>query len=260
MLTILLASAGIGVLAGFLAGLLGIGGGLVIVPLLSWMLMHDSPEHAMHLALGTSLATILLTGLSSVIAHQRRGVVRWRLVSLLAPGLLLGAWLAGRHVAAVDDQLLSMVFAGFCVLAAMSLWQSGTLAVAYRVASFVHALVAVLIGGVSAVVGIGGGSLTVPWLHRSGVTIHQAIGTASACGLPIALAGALGYWVAGQTVEPLPAGSFGFIHGPAFVGIVSTSVLMAPVGAWCAHRLDRSSLQRVFSVLLLGVGVAMILR
>lgn len=260
MLMLFIASVGVGVLAGFLAGLLGIGGGLVIVPLLSWMLWSMSPDHAMHLALGTSLASILLTGLSSVWAHQRRGAVRWRLVAWLAPGLLLGSWLAGRHIAAVDNRLLSWLFAGFCVLVAVSLWQSATRVRVTRLAAMVHLPAGLLIGGTSAVVGIGGGSLTVPWLTRAGVTIHQAIGTASACGLPIALAGALGYWMAGLTVHSLPVGSVGFIHLPSFAGIVSSSVLMAPVGAWCAHRLDRSSLQRVFSVLLLGVAVAMVLR
>jgi uncharacterized membrane protein YfcA len=252
---------GLGSLAGLMAGLLGVGGGLVIVPVLIWaftLLGFDS-EVLVHLAVGTSLATIVVTSLSSIRAHHRRGAVRWELVRRLSPGILLGSLIGALVADWMSSEWLRRVFAVFVLIVGTRMLLGLNVRVGLQLPGPTGMWGAGgVIGAVSALVGIGGGSLTVPFLHASGVGMREAVATSSACGLPIALAGGLGFVWTGWSQPGLPQGSTGFVYWPAFAGIVLTSVLFAPLGARLAHRLPVRALQRVFAALLLGVGVKLL--
>jgi uncharacterized membrane protein YfcA len=252
----------LGAVAGLFAGLLGVGGGLIIVPVLLWLFSSKgmAPGVVMHLAVGTSLATIIVTSLSSIAAHQRRGAVQWRLVGLLTPGILLGAWSGAWLADLLSTLWLQRVFAAFAILVSMQM--------AFGFAVSAHrslpgrsgmSVAGGLIGAVSAIVGIGGGSMTVPYLHWNGVAMRNAVATSAACGLPIALAGSVGFLVVGWGDGALPEGSGGFLYGPALPGIVITSLLFAPLGARLAHSIPVSALRRVFALLLFAVGIRLLL-
>jgi len=257
----LLAScAALGVFAGVIAGLLGVGGGLIIVPMLVAMytLQGFPAELNMQLAVGTSLATIVFTSLSSAGAHHRRAAVDWPIVMQLSAGILLGAWLGGVVAHWLGGVLLALVFGVFELAVAVQMAFGGPPA-AHRAAPgrARNALAGLVIGAVSALLGIGGGTLTVPYLVWHKVEVRRAVGTSSACGLPIALVGALGFVLVGRGVEGLPPGSSGFVYWPAALAVSVTSVASAPLGAWLAHRLDQASLKRLFALFigLLGAWI-----
>lgn len=258
-LTAWLLYAGTGACAGFLAGLLGIGGGMVIVPalLLSFHWQGLSPAVSTHLAVGTSLASILLTAVSSVRTHHLRGAVDWPLLQRLVPALMLGS-LLGAQVAHLLParwlQVLIGLFAlwtGWRMLAARAVVpQSRPLPARWRLASASGS-----IGAASALFGIGGGSLMVPFLCHHGVRMQRAVGTAAAAGLPIALAGSVGFIVSGWAVAGLPAGATGYVFWPALLGLAATSLVAAHWGAQAAHRLSPARLKRVFGLVLVAVGL-----
>lgn len=258
----LLAYLATGAVAGLLAGLLGIGGGLVIVPALAWLFLQQNfaAPTLMHFAVGTSLATIVLISISSLLAHHWRGSVHWHAVRSLTPGIVAGAlggaWLAGR----ISSPGLGMAFGVFEILVAIQLL-TGTEPAPHRAlpGRAGLGLAGGVIGIVSALLGIGGGTLTVPFLLWNRVDIRLAVGTAAACGLPIAIAGAAGFALNGLQVSPQPGLNVGFIYWPAVAGIGITSILLAPVGARLAHYLPRMTLRRVFALLLALVGLKMIL-
>jgi uncharacterized membrane protein YfcA len=253
---------GLGAVAGLIAGLFGVGGGLVIVPVLLWAFTAQGfdPTHLTHLAVGTSLATIIVTSISAVHAHHQRGAVRWVLVQQLAAGLLIGAFAGAKLAKMLPASTLQLIIGGFALWVSWRMFKGHT---AQQQAECLPSLPAQVgasgvIGVASAIFGIGGGSLTVPYLSRYGVPMQQAVATSSACGLPIAVAGALGFALFGSTVSHLPAGAVGFVHVPAFIGISVASVLTAPWGARLAHRLPAATLKRLFSILLLVVGLVFI--
>ena len=255
------AYGGLGLVVGFLAGLLGVGGGLIIVPVLIMLLHAHGLAAGMEpqLALGTSLASILFTSLSSVRAHHRHGAVEWTLVSRIAPGIVVGT-LAGAMLAAqMSASVLKVFFVVFLFYAATQMWldfkpaphrslpgRSGT------------TLAGGVIGAVSSWVGIGGGTLSVPFMLWHNVPLHRAIATSAAIGFPIALAGAAGYVLGGWHAGGLPSGSLGFVYLPALAGIVLGSVLTAPLGARTAHRLPVRPLKRVFALLLFTLALRMV--
>ncbi len=250
-----------GGVAGLMAGLLGIGGGLVIVPALAMLLARQGvpAAHVMHVAVGTSLASIVPTAVSSLLAHDRRGGVDWPVVRALLPGILAGglggAWLAGR----VSSPGLALIFGVFELLVAAQLWL-GLQPDAHRAlpATAGMTLAGGVIGSLSALLGIGGGTLTTPFLLWHGIDIRRAVGTSASAGLPIALAGASGFAWSGWGV-PLALGwTTGFIYWPAVAALLLASVPMAPLGARLAHTLPRSWLQRGFALFLLLVGVKMV--
>ncbi|MCP3870173.1 MAG: sulfite exporter TauE/SafE family protein [Gammaproteobacteria bacterium] len=251
----------VGSAAGLLAGLLGVGGGLIIVPALVWLHLGNGFDNAVviHTAVGTSLATIIVTSISSIRAHHKRGAVRWPLVMQLTPGIIVGAWLG----AGIADQLptlwLQRVFACFVITVGIQM-ALGARTEAHRGLPSLPGmtLVGSAIGTVSAIVGIGGGSLTVPFLNWCSVNIRQAVATSAAVGLPIAVAGTIGFVFTGLGEPALPPGSTGYVYWPAFFGISLASYLLAPLGAKIAHSLPLASLKRVFAVLLLGVGAKML--
>lgn len=252
----------IGALAGVLAGLLGVGGGLVFVPALyyAFQSMGFHQGLLLHLALGTSLATILFVSLSSIRAHHRRGAVRWPLVVQLAPGILLGTLFGSVVADHLSTFWLQRVFCLFAIGVGLQMLLAAQAHGRFDLPGRLgQGLAGGIIGGVSALVGIGGGSLTVPYLTACRLSIREAVATSSACGLPIALAGSVGYLWMGWTSPLLPPRSLGYIHWPALLGLSIAGVLAAPLGAYLAHTLPTSLLKRFFGLLLLTLGVRMLL-
>ena len=252
----------LGLVAGILAGLLGVGGGLVLVAALAWLLplFGVPPEVAMHAALASSLASIVLTAASSARAHARRGSVLWPTVAWMVPGLLLGAWLGSGVAVKLDAQTLRWIVAGYCLLAA---WQTGFgRSRAPADGSEVPAprgwpmsAAGGGIGVLSALVGIGGGSMTVPLLVWRGVKPVRAVGTSSACGVAIGLSAAVGYALHAPS-GALPAHGIGYVYLPAAIGVAVASVLAAPWGTCLAHRLSGNALRKVFALFLLLVALS----
>lgn len=257
-----IAYAGLGATAGVLAGLFGVGGGLVIVPVLALLFSRAAiaPEVIMHLAIGTSLATIVFTSISSVYAHHRRGAVRWPVVLRLAPGIILGAWLGAALADLLPSESLRIIFGVFELLVAVQLGLNLRASPHRSLPEWPGmGLVGGAIGSISAVVGIGGGTMTVPFLQWCNVPMRQAVATSAACGLPIALAGALGFVISGWSNNSLPALSSGYLYWPAFTGIVLASVTFAPLGARLAHTLPAAQLKRLFALFLAFLGLRMLL-
>ncbi|MFH7319573.1 sulfite exporter TauE/SafE family protein [Desulfurivibrio sp. D14AmB] len=261
MLTIIALYLGLGAVAGVLAGLLGIGGGLVIVPLLVFAFTWQGlpPEHLMHLALGTSLASIIFTAVSSFMAHHKRGAVRWEVVGRITPGALIGT-LAGTFLAAALSTAFLKIF--FALFLYFVTWQmlSGRKPQPGRELPGTAGMLGVGggIGVFSSLVGIGGGTLSVPFMLWCNIGLHQAIGTSAAIGFPIAVAGTIGYLLNGWQVTELPAWSLGYIYLPALAGIVAASVFTAPWGVRLAHSLPVAKLKKVFAILLLAVATRML--
>jgi uncharacterized membrane protein YfcA len=258
----LVAMLAVGALAGFLAGLLGIGGGIIIVAALVLLLpgVGVPREAVMHVALATSLTSIIATSISSSFAHWRRGsVIRPSLVRL-APGMLLGGWFGALVADQLDGDWLRFGVAGFCLIMA---WQLARKPAPSDTGAGVEPAGADLmpwgvgIGVVSALVGIGGGSLTVPLLIAKGARAVRAVGTSAACGLAIAVASAAGFAWYGRDVDGMPAWSVGYVYLPAALAIAATSVLAAPYGVAAAHRIGGAWLKRVFAMFLVAMGLAL---
>ena len=249
-----------GAIAGFMAGLLGIGGGLVIVPALAVLFgrLGFPADTVMHYAVGSSLATIILTSIASLLAHHRRGSVLWPVVRSMVPGILLGALASAWLAKQMSSTGLALVFGVFVMLVAVQLL-IGAKPAPHRQLPGVAALgiAGSVIGLVSGLLGIGGGSLTVPFLLWNRVDIRMAVGTAATVGLPIALAGTAGFVLGGLHANAQPGFNSGFVYWPAVAGIVLASIPMAPLGARLAHHLPRVALQRVFAVLLVIIGAKM---
>lgn len=253
----------LGAVAGVLAGLLGVGGGLVLVAALAWLLptVGIPREAAMHAALASSLASIVLTAAASARAHASRGGVLWPTVAWMAPGLLLGGWLGSGVAVRIDGGVLRYLIAGYCVLAAAQLLFGRARAAADGAVpaprGVAMGVAGVGIGAVSAVVGIGGGSMTVPLLVWRGIAPVRAVGTSSACGVAIGLASAVGYALHAPP-GALPQYAIGYVYLPAAVGVAMTSVLAAPYGMRLAHRLHGDTLKRVFAGFLVAVAVSLL--
>ncbi len=254
----------LGALAGLVAGLLGVGGGAVIVPVLVvlFQVQGFNDANIMHLALGTSLATIAVTSISSVVAHHRLGSLNWRTVLWMTPGLIVGAALGALLADQVASATLQRFFGLFEISVALyMLFGSVTKAAREQLIAVSELMLAgMFVGTLSALLGIGGGTITVPYLSWRGRIMREAVAVSSACGFPIALAGGLGYLLAGLDATALPALATGYLYWPAFVAIGSVSLIMAPHGARLAHRLPVQQLKRLFALVLLLVGVAMLIQ
>ena len=260
MTVLLIELLAIGLLAGYLAGFLGIGGGFVVVPALTWLFLQD-PETApwaIHMAVGTSLATMLVTSLSSILAHQRKRAINWPLVRSLAGGLLVGAVLGALIADHLEAGSLVRVVGVFAVLAGLQLIlgkkPTGEKPVPGQPGV---SLVGLVIGGVSSLIGIGGGALTGPWQLWHGIRAQNAVATSAACGYPIAIAGSASFLALGLD-GGLPQGALGYIHLPAFAGIAVAAALSAPLGAATVHRLPAATVRRVFGGFLILVGLRML--
>ena len=244
----------LGVGTGFLAGLLGIGGGMLMVPFITLILNGRgvAPDLAVKMAIATSMATIIFTSISSVRAHHKRGAVRWDIVKRLAPGIVLGAIVASMGVfALLKGSWLALFFALFVGFSATQMLLDKKPKPTRTMPGTAGQLGAGgAIGFLSGLVGAGGGFVSVPFMTWCNVPIHNAVATSAALGFPIALANAAGYVVSGQGVENLPRSSVGYIYVPALVVIACASVLMAPLGVRAAHALPIASLKRVFAGIL----------
>ena len=252
----------LGVCTGFLAGLLGIGGGMLMVPFITIILSGRgvAPDLSVKMAIATSMATIIFTSISSVRAHHKRGAVRWDLVKGLAPGILLGGGLASLGLFAVlKGSSLALFFAAFVGFSATQMVLDKKPAPTRQVPGAAGLLGAGgVIGLLSGLVGAGGGFVSVPFMTWCNVAIHNAVATSAALGFPIALANVIGYVIAGQRVLGLPAHSFGYIWLPALGVIALCSVMTAPLGAQAAHRLPVKQLKRTFAVILYGLAAYML--
>jgi uncharacterized membrane protein YfcA len=244
----------LGLCTGFLAGLLGIGGGMIMVPFLTYMLgaRGVSPDLAVKMAIATSMATIIFTSISSVRAHHKKKAVRWDLVKGLAPGIVIGSLIGSLGIFAfAKGTYLALFFALFVGFSATQMFLDKKPAPTRQVPGFQGLLGAGgLIGLLSGLVGAGGGFISVPFMAWCNVAIHNAVATSAALGFPIALANVAGYIVSGQNMQNLPAYSFGYLWLPALVVIAVCSVLMAPIGASTAHKLPVKQLKRVFASVL----------
>ena len=252
---------GVGAFAGVLAGLLGVGGGLVIVPMLTFIFTSQGMPggHILHLALGTSLASIVFTSLSSLRAHHRRGAVDWLVVRRITPGIMAGTFCGAWVAARLSTGFLKGFFVAFAYYVALQMLLD-IRPHAHRQLPGRAAMFAVggVIGGVSSLVGIGGGSMSVPFLVWCNLALRNAIGTSAAIGLPIALAGSAGYVFNGLAAA-LPPGSIGFVYLPALLGVSAASMLTAPLGARLAHTLPTVRLKKIFALLLIVMGTKLLL-
>jgi uncharacterized membrane protein YfcA len=259
-----LAMLATGVAGGVLAGLLGVGGGIVIVPMLEYALGYAGvdPSIRMHIAVATSLATIIPTSISSTRAHWKRQAVNVSVAKNWAPWVFIGA-LAGAWVASqVHSRVLSGIFAGVALLVALKMilpvkehHREGEIPTGLTIAP-----VPSLIGFISSMMGIGGGSLSVPALTHLGESIHRAVGTAALFGLLIAIPGTVGFMITGFDHPMLPAGSVGFVNFYGLAIIAPATVLAAPLGARLAHTMSRRQLAGLFGLFLFVVSVRMIIR
>ncbi len=250
----------LGSVVGVLAGLLGVGGGLIIVPVLTFMFTAQGIpyEHILHLALGTSLATIVFTSFSSIRSHHKRGAVIWPVVLKITPGIILGtfsgAWIASR----LSTDFLKVFFTFFLFYVGLRMLLGVKSKPSREVPGTAGVSGAgVIIGMLSSFVGIGGGTLSVTFLNWCNVTMHKAIGTSAAIGFPIAVTGAVGYALNGLSAAGLPDDAYGYIHLTALAGIASISILTAPLGARLAHYLPVDKLKRIFALLLLLLAFRM---
>jgi uncharacterized membrane protein YfcA len=256
-----LAYVAIGATVGFLAGLLGIGGGAVMVPLLVFVFTAQAlpVEHVLHIALGTAMATIMFTSIASMRAHHAHGAVDWRIARALAPGILAGSFSAALLAGFIPTRPLAVIFTCLVFYAAtqilFDLRPRSTRELPGAAGLFGAGAV---IGGVSSLLAAGGAFLCIPFLAWCSVPLRRAIGTATAVGLPIALAGAAGYAIQGWFADGLPRWSLGYIYLPALVLVSSASMLAAPWGARVAHRLPVKRLRIVLAVLLYAVAVRML--
>ncbi len=253
-----------GAFAGLMAGLLGVGGGLIVVPVLASVFHWQglAPLHTMQLALGTSLLTMVATALSSTLSHHRRGAVDWPGFRGLAPGMVIGTWLGAGLADRLGSTDLRLGFGLAEMLLGLYMWRRPTRAadaIPHSPArSRARSLAGLSIGSLSALAGIGGGTLTVPYLLRHGLGMARAVGTSAACGVPIAVFGSLSYLYWGWGTPGLPDRAWGYLYWPAALGILVASVSFAPLGAALAHRLPAALLQKGFAVLLLLLGAKML--
>lgn len=253
----------LGAIVGFFAGLLGIGGGLIMVPVLTFIFgtQHFPPDRILHLALGTTMAAIIFTSVSSLRTHHAHGAVNWQIVKYITPGIIIGTLGGATLASALSSQVLSIIFVVFIYYAATQMLLRTTpkpsRTLPGRLGMFGAGSV---IGAISSFVAIGGGLLTVPFLSICNVRLQHAIGTAAAVGFPIAVTGAIGYIANGMAQpQPLPEYSLGYVYLPALGWIVLASTLTAPLGAKTTHIVQSATLKKIFVGLLYLLGTKMLI-
>ncbi len=262
-LTIVALLATLGCCTGFLAGLLGIGGGLVLTPFLTMILAGTVvPENvAVHVAIATSLATIVFTSASSVRAHAHRGAVLWNIVLAGAPGILLGSILGAQITGYLSNFAISLVFGAFVMFSALRMFfGKNSKATRELPNNFGIAVAGTAVGGISSLVGAGGGFISVPLMSACNVPIHKAVGTSAALGFPIAFAGSIGYILSGWNLPGMPEYCLGYLYLPALFSVAACSVMTAPLGARVAHSINTKPLKRIFASLLFVLSGYMLIR
>ncbi len=252
----------IGAFIGFFAGMLGMGGGGIQVPLttMAFAAQGFPTEHMLHVALGTAMATVIFTSMSSLRAHHRHKAVDWRLLRRLIPGIIIGTCLGtlvARHIPTLPLAVIFVFFVLYMAAVMLFNWKPKP---SRRLPGPPGLCTAGLVIGVcSALAAMGGATLTIPFLLFCNVPFHTAIGTASAIGFPIAVFGSIGYIVNGWGATGLPAQSLGYIYVPALIGFTVSSMLLAPLGARLAHRTSERTLKRIFAIVIGALGIKMLL-
>jgi len=262
MLEFFLLSMLLGLVAGLLAGLLGLGGGVVIVPALVWLFSTHGfhQELIMIMAIATSLATIVFTAIASILTHQKLGAIRWESVLRLTPGILLGAGVGAVIADFIDAEILKRLFICYLLFVAIRMaWSKKSKEIRGKAGPRLDYLMGNIIGLVSSIIGIGGGTLTVPYLLSRQLPMKNAVAVSSACGLPIAISGVVAYVLLGRQAAFLPEWSFGYVYLPAMVGIIVCSVGSAPVGARLANKIPAKKLKRYFSIVLFLIAFKMMI-
>jgi uncharacterized protein len=252
-----------GAIAGFLAGLFGVGGGLLLVPLLLLMFdaQHFPAEYAMHLALGTAMATIVFTSLASMRKHHQHGAVNWQVVRRITPGILIGTALGALSASFIPARGLGIFFTLFVYFAAAQILLDKRPQASRQLPGTAGmTLTGTLTGWLSSMVSIGGGTIVVPFLIWCNVPIRHAIGTSAAIGFPIAVGGTLGYIAVGSHIDGLPEPHLGYVYLPALFWIALASVLTAPLGAKAAHRMKVELLRKLFAVLLIVLATKLLMK
>lgn len=252
----------LGAIAGLLAGLFGIGGGVIVVPVLvlAFNLQGINPELVFYMAIATSLANIMFTSLSAIRMHHKMGAIEWHLVKPIALGMLLGSFLGVNTALSIPAVYLQASFGAFAIFLSLKMMLSSVQQGKLRLpGAWGLSFVGILIAWVSALFGIGGGNLLVSWLVNRQLVMQKAVATASACGFAIAISGAMSNWYLGWGNPLLPEHSLGYVYLPALLGIVSTSFIAAAYGAKIAHRLSAQLLKRLFAWMLLLVGLRMLI-
>jgi len=250
-----------GAFAGILAGLLGVGGGVVIVPVLVFIFQYQGidPSIIMHTAIGTSLATIVFTSISSIRAHHAHGAILWPIFWKMTPGILLGALIGAAIADALPSDTLKLIFSPFLMAVAIQMALNKQPKPHRKLPERAGLLSAsTAIGAISSLLGIGGGSLNVPFMALCNIEVRKAVATSAAIGLPIALAGTLGFIISGWNSEAMPEWSLGYINLSAALSIVVASALTAPYGAKLAHKIPVLVLKRIFAVLLFFVSIKLL--
>ncbi len=253
----------LGAIAGFLAGMFGVGGGLVLVPVLLFLFdsQHFPAEHLMLIALGTSMAAILFTSLASLREHHRHGAVNWRVVRNITPGILIGTAIGALVAASIPTRGLAIFFALFVYsVATQILLDMRPHAARQLPGATGMTLTGILTGCLSSLVSIGGGSIVVPFLVWCNVALRKAIGTSAAIGFPVAVGGTIGYVVTGMNIHTLPSYSLGFVYLPALFWISLTSIITAPLGAKATHQMKVGLLRKLFAVLLIALATKLLLK
>ena len=252
----------LGAIAGFLAGLFGVGGGLLLVPVLLFLFdaQHFSAHYALHMALGTAMSTILFTSLASARKHHQHGAVNWQTVRNITPGILLGTALGTLSAASISPLGLGIFFALFVYFAAAQMLLEARPKPSRQLPGFVGmGIVGTLTGWISSLVSIGGGTISVPFLIWCNLPLRNAIGTSAAIGFPIAVGGTIGYIATGLNVHSLPAPNLGFVYLPALLWVALASLFTAPLGAMAAHRMQVGLLRKLFAVLLVILASKLLL-
>lgn len=252
---------GLGAIAGLISGLFGVGGGAVIVPMLIFAFAAQGidAEVATHLAIGTSLATICFTSLSSIYTHHQKKAIRWDLVKTMTPAIMFGSWLGSIIAISLQAGLLQILFGSFMVAVALQLlFYTPAVGIRSLPGALGTSVAGGAIGGLSALFGIGGGTLSTPFLSFYGVKIHRAVGTAAAIGFPIAAAATYAYVAADMGDLMMPNASVGYVFVPAWLGIIVASIPFARLGAKIAHRSNEKVLRIAFGCMMMVLGTRFI--
>lgn len=253
----------LGAFTGFAAGLLGIGGGMILVPFLSFLLplLGVSPLLTVHVAIATGMATIIFTSVSSMRAHHSRKAIRWDIVRLMVPGLIIGGLLSGGAVFAyINGVALAIIFSAFVLYSAIKMYRDMPTPVKPNLPKpLVITGFGALVGFISGLLGAGGGFLSVPFLIRYRISMPVAIGTSAAIGFFIAIANGMGYVISGSEYTDISAGMLGYVYWPALIVLAAMSMLTAPLGARLTHRLPVKRLKRVFSIMLFILAARMLI-
>jgi len=262
MLDIFLLSLLIGLIAGLLAGLFGLGGGVLIVPALAWLFsVYNFPnELIMIMAIATSLSTIIFTAVSSILTHHKLRAIQWNFVTRLVPGIFVGSVCGAKLADFLDVIFLRWFFIAYLLFVGIRMiFPQQGMGNSKQMNQSMDYLIGSVIGLVSSVLGIGGGTLTVPYLASRQVPMNKAVAISSVCGLPIAISGTMTYMFLGWRAESIPEWSLGYVYLPALIGIITCSVITAPIGAKLANKLPAKKLKRYFSVVLFLIAFKMII-